>query len=110
MEGVMMRNLVIILLLGLAMVGGAIWLEIFLSKKSSRWYGLILPIITFVFSLIFALNIMDTGDAWQNTISVVTTLLLTNIPTAILLAIYFASREKLKRRSQIDKMNIQDLE
>lgn len=109
MEGVMGR-LVIILLVGLVVTGGAIWLQIFLSKKSSRWFGLTLPIITFVFSLIFALNIMDTGNAWQNTISVVTTLLLTNIPTGILLVIYFAYREKLKRRSQIDKMNIQDLE
>ena len=36
--------------------------------------------------------------------------IISNIPTIILLAIYFASREKLNIKSQLDKMNIQDLE
>ena len=103
-------NVLLVLVFYLAMMGGAIWLQIFLSKKANRWLGLILPIITFVFSLIFTMNIRDTGNAWQNTISIASTLLLTNIPTAILLAIYFACREKLKRKSQINKMSIQDLE
>lgn len=35
--------------------------------------------------------------------------LVTNIPTLIFLAIYFACREKLKTRTELDKMNIQDL-
>ena len=103
-------NVLLVLVFYLAMMGGAIWLQIFLSKKANRWLGLILPIITFVFSLIFTMNIRDMGNAWQNTISIASTLLLTNIPTAILLAIYFACREKLKRKSQINKMSIQDLE
>lgn len=103
-------NVLLVLVFYLAMMGGAIWLQIFLSKKANRWLGLILPIITFFFSLIFTMNIRDTGSAWQNTISIASTLLLTNIPTAILLAIYFACREKLKRKSQINKMSIQDLE
>lgn len=36
--------------------------------------------------------------------------LILNIPTIILLTIYFISREKLNVRYQLDKMNIQDLE
>jgi len=40
----------------------------------------------------------------------VSTLLLFNISTIILLAIYFGCREKLKRKAQLEKMNIQDLE
>ena len=103
-------NVLLVLLFYLVMMGGAIWLQIFLSKKANKWFGLILPIITFAFSLIFVINIRDTGSAWQNTITIAATLLLTNIPTAILLVIYFACREKLKRKSQIDKMSIQDLE
>lgn len=35
--------------------------------------------------------------------------LLSNIPTAVLLAIYFACRTKQRRKKQLDKMNIQDL-
>lgn len=38
------------------------------------------------------------------------TILISNIPTIILLGIYFACREKMELRSQLDKMNIQDLE
>jgi len=33
-----------------------------------------------------------------------------NIPTTILLAIYFACREKQKRNRDLEKMNIQDLQ
>ena len=36
--------------------------------------------------------------------------LIYNIPTAILLAIYFACREKQKRNRDLEKMNIQDLQ
>lgn len=35
--------------------------------------------------------------------------LLGNIPTFVLLAIYFACRGKQHRNKQLDKMNIQDL-
>ena len=36
--------------------------------------------------------------------------LVSNIPTIIFLAIYFACREKIKVNSELNKMNIQDLE
>lgn len=104
-----MLNTTIVLLIVLIAAVGVI-LQLFLSKKSNKWLGLILPIITFVFSLLYVLNIMDTGSLWQNMILIVSTLLLSNIPTIILLAIYFACREKLKRKAQLEKMNIQDLE
>ena len=37
-------------------------------------------------------------------------LLFANIPTAVLLAIYAACREKRRQRRQMDRMNIQDLD
>ncbi|MCL1982005.1 MAG: hypothetical protein FWG53_02780 [Clostridiales bacterium] len=40
---------------------------------------------------------------------VVSTFLIYNIPTAILLAIYFACREKQRRRKALAKMQVQDL-
>ena len=38
-----------------------------------------------------------------------TVFLLMNIPTAILLAIYFTVRERKRKNKEIDKMNIKDL-
>jgi hypothetical protein len=35
--------------------------------------------------------------------------LVANIPTVIIIVIYFACREKFKKNKEIDKMNIQDL-
>ena len=105
-----MYKTAIALLIVSLVAAGLIWLQLFLSKKSSKWFGLILPIITFVFSLLRVLGIMDTGSLWQNIILAVSTLLLLNIPTIVLLAIYFACREKLKKKAQLEKMNIQDLE
>lgn len=37
------------------------------------------------------------------------TLVLGNIPTVVLLAIYVACREKQRKRSELDKMEIDDL-
>ena len=36
--------------------------------------------------------------------------LITNIPTVILLLVYFIYREKYRKKSQLEKMRIQDLE
>jgi len=105
-----MKNVTVLLWILLAVAIGLIWLQIFLSKKESKWFGLILPMITFSFSLLYVLNIMDTGNLLQNIILIVSTLLTSNIFTIILLAIYFACREKMKRKAQLEKMNIQDLE
>lgn len=105
-----MRNTTIVLLIGLIAAAGVIWLQLFLSKKSSKWFGLILPAVTFAFSLLYVLGMMDTGSLWQNIILIVSIFFLSNIPTLILLAIYFACRERLKRKAQLEKMNIQDLE
>ena len=44
------------ILLLLAMCVGAVWLQIFLSKRQSRWLGLVLPCICLVLSLIVVLN------------------------------------------------------
>ena len=40
---------------------------------------------------------------------ILASLILGNIPTAVLLVIYFACREKFRRRSEVDKMRIEDL-
>lgn len=103
-------SIIVFLLLGALFLVGAIFLQIFLSKKENKWYGLILPGITMIVSLFYCMNIMATGSFIQDIILIVTTLLLANIPTGILLIIYFICRDGLKKKSQIDKMKIHDLQ
>ncbi|MFA7412410.1 MAG: hypothetical protein WCZ27_09250 [Tissierellaceae bacterium] len=100
------RNIIFFLVF---IVGGVV-LQKFLSKRKNKWLGIVLPLITFIFSLIGMLNIASTGDLGETTVLVITTLLLMNIPTIILLAIYFSCQKTTKEISEIDKMNIQDLE
>lgn len=98
-------------LIALAFLVGLVFLQIFLSKRESKFPGLVLPIISFLVAILFVMNMAMppegvTGGFIWNTIVV---FLLANIPTLILLAIYFASRKSNSRKKQLDKMNIQDL-
>lgn len=121
------------------LLAGSIWLQIFLSKKNSKCLGLIIPLICFMFSILTVLSLsMYSNNSGITTVTetingvvireeitalesekpsmlsmfatVIPVFLISNIPTLIFLAIYFACREKLKLRSQLEKMNIQDLE
>ncbi|WP_324825853.1 hypothetical protein [Sinanaerobacter sp. ZZT-01] len=132
-----MQNTFIILILFIIIVGSIIALQIFLSRKKNKWLGLILPLICLIFSLIAAMGIpiFSTFTVTEQSISqggeiinsavesstdqanlsstifmVIIVFLLYNIPTVILLSIYFACRETLKRKKELEKMNIQDLE
>ena len=60
-------------------------LQVFLSKQNSKWPGLVLPAITFIFSLISILNINSFGNVMNTVFLILTTFLLTNIPTIILI-------------------------
>ena len=112
------------LLLLLAFFVGIILLQIFLSKRENKWLGLILPAINFVFSLIAVMGVavfertsvgiisgadgptvvyettqsLITGDILSTVFTIVAVFLLYNIPTLILLAIYWGCREKRKKR------------
>lgn len=118
---------------------GIIALEVWLSRRKSRWPGLIMPAITFVVSLFLALGVMlfsvggaatevqvvdeETGEVVYQEQTVETeqdwtlgdaaqlglVLLVGNIPTFVLLGAYYIGREKLRREKLLEKMNIQDL-
>lgn len=102
-------NIILMIVLGLVVTAGLIWLQIFLSRRPNRWLGLILPALSFLLSWLPIFGLMDTGDTWQNVLMITVTLLLSNISTVVLLIIYALVREKLKKKAQLDKMNIQDL-
>ena len=140
------RTLIALLAL-IAVFAGTIVLQVYLSRRESRWPGLVLPILSFILALTAALALMlltagpgtltvteygpdGTVINTQTTEvepepepgpgpgrSVGETLigggivfLVANIPTLIYTAIYCGEREKYRRREQMKKMNIQDLE
>ena len=73
-------------------------LEIFLSRMDNKYIGLILPAITFIYSLIALLSfaIFDGATTGEIVVSMLTTFLGTNLPTLILLGIYFLCRENMQ--------------
>ena len=94
----------------LALLVGIVLLQIFLSRRESRWPGLVLPSLTFLFSLCVTFGAalyayVPTEHQSFGDILVPTLLLF-----LVLLGIYFACREKYSRKKQLDKMNIQDLD
>lgn len=104
-------------LITLALLVGIVLLQIFLSRRESRWPGLVLPSLTFLFSLCVTVGValfsfVPTQDNGLGAVIVPALLLflMYNIPTLVLLGIYFACREKYSRKKQLDKMNIQDLD
>lgn len=85
--------------------------QMFLSKTKSKSFGLILPIISAIFSFIIPASISGFTriSIIQRIIQFIIVFLITNILTGILTAIYIACRKKIEKNKEIDKMNIQDL-
>ena len=93
----------------LVLLAGTVLLQIFLSKRESKWPGLVLPAITFLYSVLMMLNVTAMETARAVIAALLSAFIMGNIPTLILLAIYFVCREKRHTRSEVDKMRISDL-
>lgn len=91
---------------------GLLFLQRALAKTASRWPGLVLPVLALLGSFLVPLSFAVPPAGL--TVGIVAALffswLLANIPTLALLAIYFVCRQKLHRRTQLNRMNIQDLD
>ena len=135
----MLAIVIINILLAVAVLAGVIVFEVWLSRRQSRWPGLIMPILSFALSLLLVFGFVafsagsatsglqvsdaETGEIvyqeqrveeasdWTlgDTVQVGLLLLIANIPTLVLLGVYYAGREKLRRDKLLEKMNIQDL-
>lgn len=89
---------------------GALVLEAFLARSERAWPGLVLPGVWLLLSLLLVVGNALYVDSLAQTIgAIAVALVLFNIPTLLLIAVYCAVRARKRRRSQIDKMNIQDL-
>lgn len=107
-----MKFTLIFFIIYLLLVSLVVYLQIKFSKMENKWIGLILPGLSLIVSIIMVLNIAEPSEnisTAQRIGMMLSAFLTSNIPTIILLAIYSAVRQKLKRKSEIDKMNIKDL-
>ena len=85
-----MRTAIVIVLTVLAVL-----LQMYLSRLPKRWPGLVLPIIAFLFSLLYPLNMAGPGgDRGALMAQLLLVWLIANVPTLILLAIYFGARRR----------------
>ena len=107
-----MARVTTVLLLLLVLLAGGVLLQIFLSRRRSRWPGLVLPGLTFLYSILMVLSVAAYGRVGESGFPwgpVLYSLILGNLPTLVLLAIYWAARERYRMRDQMDKMKIDDL-
>ena len=102
------RTSIVLMVVFLVFIVGGVLLEIFLARRESKWPGLVLPVLTLLYSLAMACNVAAIGDSFPCG-TLLGTLVVGNIPTVVLLAIYVACREKQRKRSELDKMEIDDL-
>ncbi len=105
------RTIIVLTFLVVLLVGSIV-LQVFLSRRESPWPGLVLPGLSLLLSLIPLLNVavLPGSGAGNVLTALLLVFLLYNIPTLVLLVIYFACRGKYRRRREMEKMNAQDLE
>ena len=103
-----MRPMIFLLLL----LAGVILLQIFLSRRASRWPGLLLPGVTFFYSLVMLLSVAayNGNNGMEGVVAaLLSVLVLGNIPTVMLLIIYALCRRGERTQRELNKMNAQDL-
>ncbi|WP_432403631.1 hypothetical protein [Wukongibacter sp. M2B1] len=105
-----MADVPIRLFIFIVIIGLSTTLQIFLSLRKNKWYGLFIPILCFLFGILTgpAQLIFGTSIAQALLVTIISL-----IPFFFNLIIYFACRSKLKEKqkmnSEIDKMKIKDL-
>lgn len=93
----------------LVLLAGTVLLQIFLSKRESKWPGLVLPAITLVYSIVMVLNMAYFVSIARPLLAALGVFLSGNIPTLLLLGIYSACRGKQRKKREMEKMSINDL-
>ena len=107
-------HIAVVLLIAAAVIA----LQVYLSRRQAWWPGLVLPVLWFVYILLMTVAAvagyaqaygeplpLSAGLVWSALLSLVQA----NIPTYVLLAVYFFCRSGRRRRKQLDRMQVQDL-
>lgn len=78
------------------LLGASIAIEYYLAKRPAKWPGLLLPGIFMLVSLIAvaSLALSYPGFSANSVLALVVTFVLANIPTMVLLGIFFYGRKK----------------
>lgn len=107
-------HIAVVLLIAAAVIA----LQVYLSRRQAWWPGLVLPALWFIYTL-FAVVAAVTGYYYvyevplplsiDLVVSFPLSMLQANIPTFVLLAVYFFCRSRRRRQKQLDKMQVQDL-
>lgn len=83
---------------------GLVWLQVLLSKKKNRLFGLLIPIGLFAYSvyLVYAAVGLGLSFSLETLGTLVLSILFLNIPSLILLLIYRYYRNKGEEEDTID--------
>lgn len=101
---------ILMLILFLLFTAVLLVLEIFLAKSERWWPGLLPPLCPFLYALFMCLQVTALESVLQTVFHAVGMFLILNLPTYVLLTIYFVCREKKRKKKMLDKMNIRDLD
>ena len=58
------RTSIVLMVVFLVFIVGGVLLEIFLARRESKWPGLVLPVLTLLYSLAMACNVAAIGDSF----------------------------------------------
>ena len=82
-------------------------LQVIICKKSQGKTGLVLPVIAFIVSVIYTLNVAKIGE--NANLVAAATFIFTNIFTLVLYIIYHVYRKRNIKNKEVEKMKLRDL-
>lgn len=96
----------------LIVYGGGILLQFYLSRRKSKWPGLVLPAFIFLSSLRMVYNMVSAGVTSGGNILpvIVSGLVIGNMPSLILVLIYISCRGKKKPEPLTETVDVKDTE
>ncbi len=105
-------EILLVILISLALIAIPLLLQYFLSTRKNRWFGLVLPGVFMLYSIIMMLQvtIFSFDSVFEVFLQMLVVFLLCNIPTLVLVVVYAACRSKMERRAELEKMQLNDLE
>jgi len=102
-----------LIFLAVVLAAAAVVFEIWVVKKGGKYTGLVLPGLTFLLSFLFLY--LFTNGSMIDAGGYIVTILVLNIPTVILVLIYFVASKERKEEKRgkdaegLDSMRIKDL-